>query len=614
MSAPSFTTFRQFGSHADNSTSSGVVNFFVIILGFTAVMAVYANNVRTGDSVIARCGKSPPEQHSASDWVENSESSTIGQVVVRKAADTIMKTPVRLFLLVGFAVLLTFGFIGADKIETGFPLTDILPTTSYVHSFLKTREAFFGVFTAYVIFGRGEADTSPMPYWNLLPELVEMEQRLSANIWTHPFVNVHAQSWVDDFVYELNTNANYKQYLGDQEYHYIATDGKRTLVDTVDVGGVATTFYFPHVDKGWSKVVFDDILKAFISGPGILNGDQFSFGADGQLVSIYIPYLVSNLFEYNDFVRCIETTRENVESFPYVAYPGGFVYNFYTQVLNVKEDVFAYTGGIAAAVAVMSLVFLYDPRISILFTVVIIMLVIEVYGICYYIDLKINAIMSANLVLAVGLGVEFTAHIARVFMISQGTRVERALAALYKMGLPILYGGLSTFVGILFIAFADFPYFKLYFFEMYVAIIFIGLGNGLLLLPVVLSFIGPPALVMGEGHADARRAKYGAVKTKYIDGDIEAGGENSISFVQGRESRLEYGTKDDRETHYKVTKRMQDKRAKMKSLSRSHAAELKKGQQGSAQEGAVASIAEAAEAPTDGNIAAADAFDKAVAV
>jgi predicted RND superfamily exporter protein len=504
MPLPTVSTF------SISATIAVLANYVVILIGFTAVLALYANNVRKGGSALVRCGKASSSEHSAAAWVEQNETSTVGLSIVKKGAAFIMKTPVRVFILLAFAGLLTVGFLGASQIGTGFPLTDILPDTHYIYEFLKAREAFFGVYPAYAIIGRGNADDAPVPYWNLLPDMIAVEQKVSANKWTHPIVTMHAQSWVDGFVAELNTNADYKQYLGDEVYKYVASDGKRTLVDTVDVGGVATTFYFPHVDKGWSKDVFNTALMAYVNGPGILDGEQFSYGSDGELVSTYIPYLIHNLFDYDNFVLCIETTRAAIESFPYVAYPGSFVYNFYTQFLNVKEDVFVYTGGIAAAIAVMSLIFLYDPRITLIYITVILMVVAEVYGICYYIDLKINAIMSANLVLAVGMGVEFTAHIARVFMISQGTRVERARASLHKMGLPILYGGISTIIGIVFIAFAEFPYFKLYFFHMYLAIICIGLGNGLLLLPVILSFIGPPALALSKSDST-----YDSVKTKY---------------------------------------------------------------------------------------------------
>ena len=42
--------------------------------------------------------------------------------------------------------------------------------------------------------------------------------------------------------------------------------------------------------------------------------------------------------------------------------------------------------------------------------------------------------------------------------------------------------------------FATFRYFQLYFFNMYCIIIFLGLANGLILLPIVLSLVGPPPL------------------------------------------------------------------------------------------------------------------------
>lgn len=48
-------------------------------------------------------------------------------------------------------------------------------------------------------------------------------------------------------------------------------------------------------------------------------------------------------------------------------------------------------------------------------------------------------------------------------------------------------------LGVACLAFAKFPYYQLYFFRLYMLIVVLGLVNGLILLPVVLSLIGPNA-------------------------------------------------------------------------------------------------------------------------
>ena len=61
------------------------------------------------------------------------------------------------------------------------------------------------------------------------------------------------------------------------------------------------------------------------------------------------------------------------------------------------------------------------------------------------------------------------------------------------MGSSVVVGIASTkCLGILVLAFAPSTLFRLYYFRMYLLIIIIGVFNGLCLLPVLLSWIGPP--------------------------------------------------------------------------------------------------------------------------
>jgi len=61
------------------------------------------------------------------------------------------------------------------------------------------------------------------------------------------------------------------------------------------------------------------------------------------------------------------------------------------------------------------------------------------------------------------------------------------------MGSSVVVGIASTkLLGILVLAFAPSALFQLYYFRMYLFIIILGVFNGLLFLPVVLSLVGPP--------------------------------------------------------------------------------------------------------------------------
>lgn len=114
---------------------------------------------------------------------------------------------------------------------------------------------------------------------------------------------------------------------------------------------------------------------------------------------------------------------------------------------------------------------------------------------------EINAVFVVNLITSVGFGVEFCNHITMNFLKQQGTKTERAMIAMNNMGSSVVVGIASTkLLGIIVLAFAPSTLFRLYYFRMYLFIIILGCFNGLALLPIMLSLIGPEAVSILNLH------------------------------------------------------------------------------------------------------------------
>lgn len=90
---------------------------------------------------------------------------------------------------------------------------------------------------------------------------------------------------------------------------------------------------------------------------------------------------------------------------------------------------------------------------------------------------------------------EFTAHVVLAFLTSLGTRNDRMASCIDRVFVPVIHGAFSTLLGIIMLAFSEFEFVVKYFFIVMTALIFIGVINGLALLPVLLSLIGPPCEV-----------------------------------------------------------------------------------------------------------------------
>lgn len=73
---------------------------------------------------------------------------------------------------------------------------------------------------------------------------------------------------------------------------------------------------------------------------------------------------------------------------------------------------------------------------------------IDVGGIMCFWGLTIDIVSCVGLVLAVGLCVDYAAHIGLTFMASKGTRNERALNTVHQIGPAVMNGGISTLLAL----------------------------------------------------------------------------------------------------------------------------------------------------------------------
>ncbi|RZC34597.1 patched domain-containing protein 3-like [Asbolus verrucosus] len=123
---------------------------------------------------------------------------------------------------------------------------------------------------------------------------------------------------------------------------------------------------------------------------------------------------------------------------------------------------------------------------------------INVCGFMQRWGLTIDLVSCIGLELAIGLCVDYATHIGHTFLtIKNGTKRERSLKTVTSIGSAVLYGGFSTFIGVFMLNQSD-AYIFQSFFKIFFLVILFGLFHGVVLLPVVLSWIGPKPYNVGE--------------------------------------------------------------------------------------------------------------------
>ena len=109
----------------------------------------------------------------------------------------------------------------------------------------------------------------------------------------------------------------------------------------------------------------------------------------------------------------------------------------------------------------------------------------------YALGLVIDSVSVINLVLAVGLSVDYSAHIGHCFMVKGGnSKDDRVIEALADIGASVMNGALSTFLAVAVLLFSTSYVFRVLS-TQFALTVGLGVLHGIVLLPVLLSFLGP---------------------------------------------------------------------------------------------------------------------------
>jgi len=391
----------------------------------------------------------------------------------------------------------TLTWVGFAKTKSGLLLSDVALKNTYLREYLALQEQQYPIFSGSMITRDFNGDIKNFQK-NVLAELIDIK----GSPYMDRTFSTQSQHWLYKFVQFYNTT-------------------------------------YPLVDGTVPSVVFYPYLRGFLSSPSGINYLATMICRDVETQSLTtcenidgttIVFVTSNsnsyynyIFSDEDRVKAIKSIRAfgdasggNHESCcsaqgngtafsPKQMFYGGILFQYWEQYVDIQRVGEDTVGWSILGVFLVTLVFQASPLTSILAGCMTFVTVLQLYGFMYILDIKLNGFSVTNLAVCVGVCIDFTAYISYAFLRAEGdvevhgndqwkARDARVAIAMTEMFPPLFIGAVTTEISVACLAFAKFPFFSQYYFQMISMMLVFSMFNGLVVLPVLLSLIGPHGL------------------------------------------------------------------------------------------------------------------------
>eukprot|EP01025_Chloroclados_australasicus_P031754 TRINITY_DN3212_c0_g2_i12.p1 TRINITY_DN3212_c0_g2~~TRINITY_DN3212_c0_g2_i12.p1 ORF type:complete len:838 (-),score=67.46 TRINITY_DN3212_c0_g2_i12:303-2816(-) len=239
---------------------------------------------------------------------------------------------------------------------------------------------------------------------------------------------------------------------------------------------------------------FYEYLQIFLENEGKVYEDNIIFDTSdnksiiSSRIRLYTVHIQDSQHSIDVLDSYRETASKSAPSFSPIPY--AFQFLFWDGFRVITQQTIRNVVIAGVTVFVITLLLLANLLATILVLLMVVMTDICLIGFMWYVGLTFNTVTAISLVLAVGLAVDYSAHIAHSYLVVQGTKSQRAQLALANIGGEVFSGGFTTLLGVVVMG-AAVGYVFQTFFKMFFALIVLGLWHGIVILPIALSLVGP---------------------------------------------------------------------------------------------------------------------------
>ncbi|KAK7490526.1 hypothetical protein BaRGS_00018312 [Batillaria attramentaria] len=400
-------------------------------------------------------------------------------------------TFVKVTVVVSFLVLLMVGAWGVAQVRDGLDLTDIVPRDTPEFSFLEAQTQYFGFYSIYAVSKDGfdYPNNQKLLYdyhaaFQGVDHIIKKQDGSLPTFWLIIF-----RQWLQDLqrafdrdvasgsITEKGWNYTAASDEGILAYKLLSQTGDADKpvdrnqvmkVRLVNSEGIINPSAFYNYLSAW----FSNDAMAYSASMANLHpqpsywihipyDNDFDVLKSQPLVYAQIPFFLTNLTTTEEIISTVKAVRSVCDDF--VArglpnYPSGVPFTFWEQYINLRFFLLLALLCVLTTTFLVLTITLMNPWLAAVLVVVLAMILVELFGFMGLVGIKLSAAPAVILIMTVGIGVEFTLHVAVGFITAIGNRNRRVLMATEHTFAPVVHGATSTFLGIIMLVSTEFDF------------------------------------------------------------------------------------------------------------------------------------------------------------